>query len=112
MPETSPVITLHRPAPNVLELRLSGPWIASAALPDTEAALAALEGATSPRTVRFDCRDLMAWDSLLLTFLLKLLARCDALGIESDRTGLPEGVKGMMKLAQAEIGRASCRERV
>jgi phospholipid/cholesterol/gamma-HCH transport system permease protein len=101
MPPTSPALALLRPDPDSLELRLSGDWVAGARIPASDEVLEALSGEARPHSIRFDCHGLGAWDSLLLTFLLKILVCCEAQGIAADRSGLPAGVRGMLELAQA-----------
>lgn len=101
MPQIFPSLTLLRPAPDSLELRLAGDWVAGAPIPASDDVLENLRGNPKPGSVRFDCRALGTWDSLLLTFLMKVLIACDAQGVATDRSGLPEGVRGMLELAQA-----------
>jgi phospholipid/cholesterol/gamma-HCH transport system permease protein len=101
MPLIPPTLVAIRPDETCLEFRLSGHWAAGARLPGADEALRALREHPAPRCVRFDCGDLAGWDSLLLTFLLKILGICEAEGIAVDRGGLPEGVRGMLELAQA-----------
>jgi phospholipid/cholesterol/gamma-HCH transport system permease protein len=101
MPPTSPSLLLRRPEPDTLELCLAGDWVVGGRTPRADEALNALAGEPAPRRVRFDCRELSAWDSVLLTFLLQILNACEANGIESERQGLPKGVRGMLNLALA-----------
>ena len=49
----------------------------------------------------FDSSRVTEWDSGLVTFASKLLEEALARGIESDRTGLPEGVQRLLRLAEA-----------
>ncbi|MGZ8248616.1 MlaE family ABC transporter permease [Methylomagnum sp.] len=95
------MLELSRPAPTCLELRLFGAWTVGATLPDPAPVYQTLFESPEIQTLRFDCTGLTDWDSLLLTFLLKLLNACEGRGIAADRGGLPEGVRGMLELAQA-----------
>lgn len=95
------MLELLRPAPACLELRLSGTWTVGVPLPDPASIYQTLFEAPSIQTLRFDCVGLTDWDSLFLTFVLKLLNACEGRGIAVDRSGLPEGVRGMLELAQA-----------
>jgi phospholipid/cholesterol/gamma-HCH transport system permease protein len=86
---------------NQLSLRLSGDWVVGAKMPSTARVLAALESSPAPRSVRFDCTELKNWDSLLLSFLVKIVSACEAHEIALDTGGLPAGVRGMLRLARA-----------
>jgi len=79
-------------------VRLAGDWRLGGAAPAVGDVGARLRGA---RTVTFDARELGAWDSSLLSLLLRLDKACKAQGIAVDPAGLPEGVRGLLKLATA-----------
>jgi phospholipid/cholesterol/gamma-HCH transport system permease protein len=53
------------------------------------------------RSLHFDCHALASWDSLLLTFVVKVLDACEERGILADQSGLPKGLQGMLALAHA-----------
>ena len=53
------------------------------------------------RKVAFDTSDVTAWDSGLLTFLRRLIRECAGRQIEADRSGLPDGVRRLLALAEA-----------
>ncbi len=101
MPPPPPTLESHPADAHSLELRLSGGWIVGARIPSPEPVLERLSGNPPIRLLRFDCQRLTDWDSILLTFLGKILARCEERGIEADRGGFPEGVRGMLELARA-----------
>jgi phospholipid/cholesterol/gamma-HCH transport system permease protein len=70
------------------------------------------EGGEAPvRRIVFDTSGVTDWDSGLLTFVRRVLQSCSARQIEADRSGLPEGVRRLLDLADAvpekETGRAS-----
>lgn len=80
------------------EAVLSGRWTVDTALPAVDGAVAALgEG----QALGFDCRGLEAWDSRLLVYLRRLVTRCHERGITIDDTGLPDGVRRLLRLADA-----------
>lgn len=85
-------------AEGTLLIRLGGSWTVSAHLPSaTEVSRdAARRGA---RRIRYDTQGLEAWDSMLLTFLLKLREWSDREQVEADASGLPEGVNRLLDLA-------------
>ena len=86
---------------HALTLMLGGAWTVGAQLPALEPLTARLGRAPALHTLSFDCQALADWDSILLAFLLKTLTLCEGHGIEADRSGLPNGVQGMLNLARA-----------
>jgi phospholipid/cholesterol/gamma-HCH transport system permease protein len=58
----------------------------------------------------FDAQGVTEWDSGLLIFLGKVIAENDRRRIESDRTGLPEGVRRLLALASAVPERKDARQ--
>ena len=53
------------------------------------------------RRLAFDAREVTAWDSGFLVFVLRLVEAGTARGITVDRSGLPEGVRKLLDLAAA-----------
>src|SRR5262245_5196955 len=94
-PETHPHGTLDvtRPTSDTLCVRLSGQWTIQAALPSTADVQAECEASPRVQRLSFEASDLADWDSVVLTFLLKLQELCDQRQIEFDRAGLPHGVQ-------------------
>ena len=73
-----------------------------------------LEAGGAVRRLLFDTECLAAWDSALLTFLLRVAAQADGRGVAACRGGLPEGVRRLLALAMAvperrDIGTAAAR---
>jgi phospholipid/cholesterol/gamma-HCH transport system permease protein len=60
-----------------------------------------VESAPGVRRIAFDTTGITAWDSALLVFLSKLIAQNEKGQIETDRSGIPEGVKRLLALAGA-----------
>lgn len=81
-------------------VKLTGAWRLGVELPPVQPLLDALRGAR-PRTLRFDARDLSAWDTSLLTFLDRLIGASEEASVEIDRDGLPPGVVRLLDLAHA-----------
>jgi len=102
-PETSPHGTLDvtQLAADTLCVQLSGQWTIQAALPSTAEVQAQCEAAPGVRRLSFEASALADWDSVLLTFLLKLKELCDQHQIEFDHAGLPHGVQRLLALATA-----------
>ncbi|MFC1580683.1 MlaE family ABC transporter permease [Thermodesulfobacteriota bacterium] len=90
-----------QPTEDTLLLRFSGDWRVGQDAPPSEEVEKQLQSAPGLRQVTFDTRDLTEWDSLFLTFLIKVFAICDQDNITSDRSGLPEGVRRLLELAFA-----------
>lgn len=103
-----PSLTFLRPEADTLVLQLAGSW----RLGHGTAGLADLERQMSsrpPRRLAFDTQDLAAWDTGLLTFLARVGALCRQHGVTADRSGLPEGVRRLLALAEAVPERSDAR---
>jgi len=90
-----------RQVADTLVLRLSGPWTIHERLPAVDEVQRELETDGAVRRVLFETEGLAAWDSALLTFLLRVVAQADGRGVAADRDGLPEGVRRLLALATA-----------
>jgi len=84
-----------------LEIRLSGHWTLAEGVPPIEDVSSECAGASPPRRVSFDTREIADWDSALPTYLRGLLELLADRGIAVDRSGLPEGVQRLLDLAAA-----------
>ena len=103
MAVVAPEATLEfsRPAGDTLVLRLSGAWTIHERLPSVDDVDRELEAGGAVRRLLFDTECLAAWDSALLTFLLRVAAQADGRGVAACRGGLPEGVRRLLALAMA-----------
>lgn len=86
---------------DTLGVRLTGQWTLHATLPSLEAVHTALAARPQVRRLTFETQKLADWDSVLLTFLLKLRDMCAQRRVEFDQTGLPQGVQRLLALATA-----------
>jgi phospholipid/cholesterol/gamma-HCH transport system permease protein len=59
--------------------------------------------------ITVDALQVGAWDSTLITFLLKLQTHCSQQGLTFDSHGLPSGIQGLLKLATAVPPREGAR---
>jgi phospholipid/cholesterol/gamma-HCH transport system permease protein len=84
-----------------LQVRLSGSWLRDLPQPAVADLEEALRNAPGTCRVVFDCRELQAWDSSLLTFLLRLIQQGEEVGFSVLQEGLPEGVQKLLHLASA-----------
>ena len=82
-------------------LRLAGSWRLQDHLPSPGAVETELTSAASARRLGFDTREVIAWDSGLLVFVLNVLDAATSLGLTVDRSGLPDGVRKLLDLAAA-----------
>lgn len=89
-------------------IRLRGDWNRQGNVPHFSRLSGELAGLPVSR-LAFETGSLSGWDSLLLTFLLKLDAFCSEHGIALDRTGLPDGVQSLLAMAGAVPEREGAR---
>lgn len=82
-----------------LLLRLAGSWRMQDHLPSPAEVETKIGAGSSPRRLAFDTRELDAWDTGLLVFLLKVMEAGTPRGITADRAGLPDGVRQLLDLA-------------
>lgn len=94
---------------SALELRLAGEWVVGEPIPPVDDLLTRLASGPAPRRIDFDASRLGRWDSLLLTFLVKLIDYCAEHAVEANREGLPQGVQGLLALAYAVPERQGAR---
>jgi len=90
-----------------LVIRLSGSWSLKGGLPSVADAAERMASATR---ISFDARELDAWDTSLLTFLMKFLDLCKKNRIAVDRSGLPSGLGRLLDLAEAVPERKGARK--
>ncbi len=98
-----------RPEEGTLVLRLSGSWRLGDELPSVAHVRDQIAAGPSTRRLAFDTAGVTAWDTGLLTFVVRLLEENANAGIEADRAGLPEGARRLLALAAAVPERRSDR---
>jgi phospholipid/cholesterol/gamma-HCH transport system permease protein len=84
-----------------LEIKISGTWRLSSGFPSASLVQQQLNSAPQVRRIAFDARELTAWDSSVLAFLVDLSALCRARGLDIERAGLPVGLQRLLNLAEA-----------
>ena len=92
--------SLDRSADGIV-LRLTGFWRMQDHLPSPADVEAELTSTSSVRRLSFDAREVTAWDSGFLVFVLNVLEAASSLGLTVDRSGLPDGVRKLLDLAAA-----------
>ncbi|HEV2055930.1 MAG TPA: ABC transporter permease [Methylomirabilota bacterium] len=101
MPDAPWSWSLDPAADGSLVLRLSGSWRMQDHLPSAAEVETKIGARSSARRLAFDTREVSAWDTGLLVFVLKVIEAGTPRGITADRTGLPEGVRKLLDLAAA-----------
>ena len=102
-------LTVSRSPGGSIVVRLAGSWRLESGLPslaDLELALAGGEAAG----IVFDTQDLGRWDSSVLAFLAGASKLARDRGIAVDRSGLPEGLRRLLALAEAVPEKEGVRE--
>src|SRR5256712_8289266 len=89
----------HR-EPDGVVLEFAGHWLSQRGLPEPSSTLGELRAAGVSH-LTFDARQITAWDSGLVTFVLKVLGEMQARGVAADRAGLPDGVRRLIAMAEA-----------
>ena len=84
-----------------LSLILSGRWKIDSATPGADEVLQQAGSTPGITRIAADTRQVAAWDSTLITFLLKIQTQCTQKGLTFDSGQLSEGVQGLLKLATA-----------
>jgi phospholipid/cholesterol/gamma-HCH transport system permease protein len=105
--------TLHveHPSPEVARVELTGAWRNEDEIPDSSEVWREIETGPPVHRLTFDSSRVTEWNSGFVTFARKLLGEALARGIESDRTGLPDGVQRLLRLAEAVPQRETARSR-
>lgn len=96
-PEAAGVSTVREG--DALRVRFTGAWKGSSASPDLGPVLRDMDA--PGKTIRLEGRELAAWDSRLLTVLLRLRSRAQAVGKQVDTSAMPDGVTRLLALALA-----------
>ncbi len=96
----------------LLLVRLTGDWKIGSPLPSADEVEKKLKASARVKRVGFDTSELKAWDSSLLTFLIKVKEFCSQNKIVLEAEGLPEGARGLLKLASAVAERKGARKEV
>lgn len=109
-PSEQTTLTFARPDNHTLLLRLTGNWTLQDQLPSPDEVERALDSdGPSPARLAFDTAGLGRWDSGLLTFLLAVREKALADKVEFDQQALPDGVRGLLRLATAVPERSGSR---
>ncbi len=94
----------------LLLVRLMGNWRIGNPLPSADEVGKKLAAGAQVKRMGFDASELKAWDSGLLTFLIKVRGLCSENKIPLEAGGLPEGARGLLQLASAVGERKGARK--
>ena len=94
-------MSFSRPTEDTLLVRLAGDWTIKEELPAVEEVQRQADSGPPVQHIAFDTQDLGRWDSGLITFLIKLFEQFSQSQIDTNREGLPEGVRRLLDLAAA-----------
>ena len=108
-PSLPPELHFQQPTTDTLSVRLAGNWTLAAETPAIDGVAQQLETAPQVRRLTFDTQGLQAWDSTLLSFLLKCQALCSQRQLTCDLANLPEGIQRLLRLATAVPERSGAR---
>ncbi len=104
-------LVFNQPSDDTLELSLKGNWKIGEKIPSAESVKEQIESIHKLSVLTIDSTGLLGWDSMLLTFLVKVGNLCDANGIAIDRGGLPEGVRKLVEITLAVPEREGARKK-
>lgn len=88
-------------AAGAMLLTLRGDWVMARGIPDLAQTRAQLGAAHGPKVLRFDAAALGRWDTILPSFLVRLLRVAEEAGFDIDLAGLPDGAVRLVRLATA-----------
>jgi len=94
---------------DTLQFKLKGAWTIDHRIPAFTEAIKECQSSPQAREIHFETSELTAWDSGLLTFLLKLTEGCSQAGVEIKDETLPPGVQRLLHLATAVPERQGAR---
>lgn len=101
-------LAVTRDVGGVVVVRLAGSWHLASGLPSVAPLERELK-VGDPAGIAFDTAELGQWDSAVLTFLAGVSRLAREYQIDVDRSGLPEGLRRLMALAEAVPEKADAR---
>jgi phospholipid/cholesterol/gamma-HCH transport system permease protein len=85
----------------ILRISLSGNWRAQSGLPGIKIIKQFLSAGAADKSLEFDATNLTGWDSRFVAFINKCVALCRDRNLNLRSDGLPEGVRRLVRLANA-----------
>jgi phospholipid/cholesterol/gamma-HCH transport system permease protein len=102
-------MSFSRETDDTLLIQLAGSWKIRNVLPSVSELVKEIKSGAQIKRITFDTKDLIGWDSGLLTFLIKIIDQCSKSKINADKKGLPQGVQRLLALASAVPERTGAR---
>jgi phospholipid/cholesterol/gamma-HCH transport system permease protein len=93
-------VSFHRSG-DTLVVGLSGPWHLAQDIPSPALLSHEITANNPPKRLAFDATQLTRWDSGLVAFLVEAYELCRQHSIVDDPSGLPNGLKRLLELAEA-----------
>jgi phospholipid/cholesterol/gamma-HCH transport system permease protein len=106
---SNPGLRLEQTSPGVMRVLLSGNWRAPDRLPGVEAITQSLSESPAERSLELDVTHLTGWDSRCVAFIRQCADLCRGRNVTFRDDGLPEGVRRLIRLAQAVPDRKDAR---
>ena len=103
-------VVVEEPGPNVLRVKLSGDSRDQSAPLGLGIVREALDQMKGARALSFESAAVIGWDSRFVAFAQKCAELCRTRNVEFRDDGLPEGVRRLLKLAQAVPERTDARQ--
>lgn len=85
----------------MLFVSVSGAWVKENKIPEISVLIEALENNPKTDFINFNSSGISSWDSLFLTFLIKISKVCKSRNISCNFKDLPDGVSELINLASA-----------
>lgn len=85
----------------IMLLTLRGDWLMTRGIPDLAQTRAQLGAAHGPKVLHFDAAGLGRWDTILPSFIVRVVRVAEEAGFAIDLAGLPDGAVRLVKLATA-----------
>ncbi len=98
---SSPPVIFRQLKDDSVLVELSGDWRLRDGLPPSDVFEEPIELRSDVRRISFDATKLADWDSGLLTLIVRIINHAKRQNIETDTSGLPEGVQRLLKLSFA-----------
>ncbi|MBI5057164.1 MAG: ABC transporter permease [Nitrospirae bacterium] len=105
-----PELSFNRPDNKTLQISLAGDWVLGMDVPAAGKTREEISVNSGVEKVIFNTLDLKSWDTVVLTFLVKIIAHCASVNMSVDKNGLPTGVQRLLDLASAAPERKGVRK--
>ena len=108
---TNNLLELKSLSETKLLITVTGPWTVHEGAPLMDSLKERLESDRELKEIVFDTSSLSEWDTLFLTFIVRLIEHADKKSIVVHQEGFPEGIKNLLKLALAVPERKGARKK-